>query len=433
MRGAFAVLLALAAASRSAAQTSEPLRKTDLIRLLTGGALSHGEIADLIGRNCLSFTPTARDRLDLTALGADSLILARMAGCGRGRATALAAKAGPTPATTPPPAPVPGVAIAVVPLQSRVTAEVGTDAIVAVALRRGAQPVPAARLVLRGSGSVGAATAGGGGADAIAVTDARGIASFRLRAAPAPFSTSLTVVAADGTTLSGQTTVEFITVPAARAAPVPVTTTRPSRAVRPSPTGTGWVAGASQRGIVGRRAAVPLIFEARDSTGAPIAGVPVALAVANGRLLAPPDRTDSAGGLWVDLEFGPRAAATTVTATLGALVRQATLYPAAGPPARLLVLRGRDTVTQRLQLDPDVATSLLVVPTDAFGNPAPVRGLLAAVGDGSVLKVAEVTTDSLGGHVTLRPGRAGGSATNLAVQASGLRTDLTASVRARRP
>jgi len=47
--------------------------------------------------------------------------------------------------------------------------------------------------------------------------------------------------------------------------------------------------------------------------------------------------------------------------------------------------------------------------------------------------VAGVATDSLGGHVTLRPGRAGGSATNLAVQASGLRTDLTASVRARRP
>ena len=62
-----------------------------------------------------------------------------------------------------------------------------------------------------------------------------------------------------------------------------------------------------------------------------------------------------------------------------------------------------------------------------------MRGLLAAVGDGSVLRVAGVTTDSLGGHVSLRPGRAGGNATNLALQASGLRTDLTASVRARRP
>src|SRR5947207_12787244 len=117
VRGALAVLLLLGTAPRVDAQTSEPLRKTDLIRLLTGGALSHGEIADLIGRNCLSFTPTSRDRLDLTALGADSLILARMAGCGRGPAPGPAAKAGPTPATTPPPAPIPGV-IAVVPLQS---------------------------------------------------------------------------------------------------------------------------------------------------------------------------------------------------------------------------------------------------------------------------------------------------------------------------
>jgi len=124
---------------------------------------------------------------------------------------------------------------------------------------------------------------------------------------------------------------------------------------------------------------------------------------------------------------------SSVTATIGSLVRQATLYPAAGPAARLLVLRGRDTVSRRLELDPDAPTNLLVVPADAFGNPLPVRGLLAAVGDGSVLKVAGVTTDSVGGHVSLRPGRAGGSATNLALQASGLRTDLTASVRARRP
>jgi len=332
------LLLVLAAASRAAAQTTEPLRKTDLIRLLTGGALSHGEIADLIGRNCLSFTPTSRDRLDLASLGADSLILARIGGCGRGRAAGAAATPAPTAAAAPP-APV---AIALVPLQSRVTAEVGTDAIVAVALRRGAQPVPGARLVLRGSGSMGGSTSEG--PDAVAVTDARGIAAFHVHAAPAPVARPLTVVAADGTMLGGQATVEFITVPAARAAPAPapVAATRPVRLVRPSPTSTGWVAGTGQRGVVGRRAGVPLIFEARDSTGAPIAGLPVVLAVTNGRLLEPPDRTDSAGALWVEVEFGLRAAATTVTATVGALVRQATLYPAAGPPARLLVLRGRD-------------------------------------------------------------------------------------------
>src|SRR6266571_1199012 len=421
VRGALVGLLLLGTDPRVDAQTSEPLRKTDLIRLLSGGALSHREIADLIGRNCVSFTPTARDRTDLAALGADSLILSRIATCRRSQAA--------RPAAPPPPA-SPAAAV-VVPLQSRVTVEAGSEAIIAVAVRQGVQPAPGVRLVLRRSGGMAGTVEAG--PDAVAVTDARGIASFRVRAASAPITRSLTVEATDGTMLAGQTTVEFITLPAAVSRPAPVAAARPGRTPRPSPTGTGWVAGNGQRGVVGRRAAVPLIFEARDSTGAPMPGLPVTLGVANGRLLSPPDHTDSAGAVWVDLEFGPRAAATTVTATLGALVRQATLYPVAGPPARLLVLRGRDTVTRRLELDPDVLSSLLVIPTDAFGNSLPVRGLLAAVGDGGVLMVAGVTTDSLGGHVTLRPGRAGGSATNLAVQASGLRTDFTASVRARRP
>src|SRR6266566_4270763 len=78
VRGVLVVLL-LGTAPRVDAQTSEPLRKTDLIRLLSGGALSHREIADLIGRNCVSFTPTTRDRIDLAALGADSLMLCRIA------------------------------------------------------------------------------------------------------------------------------------------------------------------------------------------------------------------------------------------------------------------------------------------------------------------------------------------------------------------
>src|SRR5437773_1197339 len=310
VRGALAVLLLLGTAPRVDAQTSEPLRKTDLIRLLSGGALSHREIADLIGRNCVSFTPTARDRTDLGALGADSLILSRIATCRRSQDAQPAAPLAPT---TPAPA-----AAVVVPLQTRVTVEAGSEAIIAVAVRRGGQPTPGVRLVLRGRGGV---------------------------------------------------------------------------------------AGTGRRGVVGRRTAVPLIFEVRDSAGAPIPGLPVALSVANGRLLSPPDHTDSAGAVRVDLEFGPRAAVTTVTATLGAIVRQATLYPAPGPAARLLVLRGRDTVTRRLELDPDAPSNRLVIPTDAFGNLLPVRGLLAAVGDGRVLKVVGVTTDSLGGHVTLRPGR----------------------------
>src|SRR6266536_180190 len=103
VRGALVGLLLLGMAPRVGAQTSEPLRKTDLIRLLSGGALSHREIADLIGRNCVSFTPTARDRINLAALGADSLILTRIATCVGARATGPAASSRPAGAAQPPP------------------------------------------------------------------------------------------------------------------------------------------------------------------------------------------------------------------------------------------------------------------------------------------------------------------------------------------
>src|SRR6266487_4547711 len=193
VRGALVVLLLMGTAPLMDAQTSEPLRKTDLIRLLSGGALSHREIADLIGRNCVSFTPTARDRTDLGALGADALILSRIATCRRSQDPQPAAPLAPT---TPAPA-----AAVVVPLQTRVTVEAGSEAIIAVAVRQGGQPAPGVRLVLRGSG--GMAGTVGAGPDAVAVTDARGIASFRVRAESAPITRSLTLEAADGHGLGG--------------------------------------------------------------------------------------------------------------------------------------------------------------------------------------------------------------------------------------
>jgi hypothetical protein len=102
--GVAAVIFTLTATP--AAQGQAPLRKTDLIRLLTGSALNHAEIADLVQHNCLSFTPTARDRQDLIDLGADPAIMRRVDGC-RGKVPASTA----VPTRTPPPAsPVPSAA-----------------------------------------------------------------------------------------------------------------------------------------------------------------------------------------------------------------------------------------------------------------------------------------------------------------------------------
>ena len=57
------------------AQGGERLRKTDLVRLLSNVTLAPDELAALVRRNCLSFTPSGRDRADFIALGADAAVM----------------------------------------------------------------------------------------------------------------------------------------------------------------------------------------------------------------------------------------------------------------------------------------------------------------------------------------------------------------------
>src|SRR5207302_7398337 len=47
-----------------AGQQAHPLRKSDLIRLLSGSTFSQEEIAGMVRRTCLSFAPSGRDRAD---------------------------------------------------------------------------------------------------------------------------------------------------------------------------------------------------------------------------------------------------------------------------------------------------------------------------------------------------------------------------------
>jgi hypothetical protein len=323
------------------AQNAEPLRKTDLIRLLTGGALSNREIADLVRRDCVSFTPTARDRQDLEALGADSVILGRIDACvhptpARPPARPIAARRRPA-AAAPPPPPRPVLA----PREP----EVHT-----------AQPSPTPRPILL---------------------------------------------------------LPPLTASAAR---------------------TGFVSGTGQRGVVGQPAPLPLVFEVRDSNGTALVGVAVALAVTNGRLLPAGGgaQTDSLGQIHAEVVLGMQAAPTVVTAAVGAIVRQATLYPSPGTAARLVATYNGQSVDRQLVLEPDAPAYLTVRVQDAFGNRVTSPGVVVAVADDGILNVTRVTQDSLGALVTLRPGRPGGGSTSLALQAGRVRLDLSASVR-RRP
>ncbi len=93
-------------------QGSAALRKSDLVRLLSGAVLSPVELAQLVRRNCLTFEPTDRDRNDFRLLGADAALLAAVDDCARRRAprqpaVAPARTTARPPAASPPPAPPP--------------------------------------------------------------------------------------------------------------------------------------------------------------------------------------------------------------------------------------------------------------------------------------------------------------------------------------
>src|SRR5207248_3021402 len=74
-------------------QGAQPLRKTELVRLLATKARSKADVVALLRRNCVTFRPSERDRADLRAAGADDPVLGAIDQCLRARAAPA-----PTPA-----------------------------------------------------------------------------------------------------------------------------------------------------------------------------------------------------------------------------------------------------------------------------------------------------------------------------------------------
>lgn len=101
-----------------AMQGTAPLRKSDLVRLISGSAMSPVELTQLVRRNCLTFQPSDRDRTDFQRLGADRSVLAAMDECAR-RTTAPRH----TPVRPPAAAPRPPTQPPAPPPSSRVAAE----------------------------------------------------------------------------------------------------------------------------------------------------------------------------------------------------------------------------------------------------------------------------------------------------------------------
>jgi len=311
---AVSLLLALLVA----VQGSAPLRKSDLVRLLSGAMMSSSELAELVSRNCLTFDPTERDRNDLRMLGADAAMLAAVDACARRNATRSVS---PTPArAAPKPSPAP------------------------------ARPASRARL------------------------------------APPP--------------------------------PPPLVTRASER--------SGFVSGGGQRGAAGTQLPRPLVFEVRDSAGAPLSAQTVGFTGINARILPATAATDAAGQVRVGVTLGERAGAATVIASIGVVEKQVAFNVAAGPAAQLVVMCGQGSLSGHFAIRPDSEIVLRVSAQDGFANASPLLGLRAAVADARIFRVVHVAQDSTLGAVTLKPDQPG--TTSLAVIANGMRQYLTVTV-----
>ncbi len=225
-----AVALAVCSAPVALGQAPAPLRKTDLVRLLTNPSLSKGEVANRIRAACLAFDPTGRDRMDLITLGADAAVMAQISECVRRKTAEASARQADAPAAqpraaarapaqpasapaaaapraaqpAPPPAPTAGGAFRVLALRSRVSVAAGSDALLQILVTGRTGPVVGVPVKL----------------DRVprpATTDARGLATFRLRAGNKTGLIRLPVASVGGQAVTGPQ-VEIVTVagPAAR-------------------------------------------------------------------------------------------------------------------------------------------------------------------------------------------------------------------------
>jgi len=193
-------LVALAPAALGAQQGTEgsKLRKSDLVRVLTGTTYSKAEIASMVRRSCLAFVPTARDRADLRELGATQAIFEQIDLCVR---------KGNKPDAPAPPPPRP---LELTVIDRSASAPSGTVAYITVALRRGDAPIRGQRLLLRGATAI----PGGARTDPAAVTDADGQAVFAVPAGTRAGSYRLSVAMADGSAFQGSSDITLTTLPA---------------------------------------------------------------------------------------------------------------------------------------------------------------------------------------------------------------------------
>jgi len=456
------------------AQASQPLRKTDLIRMLTSGPLTNKQIALKVRRNCLSFTPSPRDIEDIKASTADSAVMNAIAACGR-----------------------PGATLRIV-VPRTVRAVAGTEITIVARVLRWDVPQSGVSLVLEGASGI----RGGPKQNPGAGTDSTGIAQLRLPVGMEAGTYHLRLGLASGTDfpraaidlittapvvakalvrpgvavfregyrsavtvrvdltdsvgrpavgipveLSG-TTAELGSIPAAttdqfgratltlsdtavhRGGLVGVYAARQlvggltvvRQTVVVSEERTQFVAGTNQRGVVHSAIRSPLILEVRDTAGRPVTHYPVTLAALNGTVSPTTTTTDSVGIVRANVTLGDRAGTVVVTATVARVAHQAMMYASPGPPQGLEVHQNGVAVNY-VTISGRDSVALQVAAHDVYGNDVQVTGLVSRISEGG--DVVALRPSRVQAVVVLEP-RKTGSAT-LRLRGSGLESEVAVS------
>src|SRR5207249_1067380 len=357
LRALWLVTLGVLPIQPAGAQGTQPLRKAELVRMLARRALSKPQIATLVHRNCVTFQPTAHDRAELRAAGADDAVLAAIDQCLRARL----ARATPPPPPPPPPLPPP-------PPRPRPPAP--PPAVAAPRAPPAPPPPPATPPP---------------------PPPARPVAPPPARpSAPAP-SPVVAVTRAPTDT-------------PARAEPPPSPPPAPPRPVI-SERLTQFTGGAELHGTVGSTLPQALVLEVRDTTGAPFVGQPVTLTTSSGTVTPSAAESDTSGVVRVRVTLGEHAGATTITARVGGLTRTVLVRVDPGPPEALVVERGDTPVVGSLTLRSRDTVVLRVEARDRYGNRTALDKF-AATTTARAIALTSTATDAAG-SVTLVPRRSG--------------------------
>ncbi len=286
------VLLCWALPAGVAAQRAggAPLRKSDLVRLLSNPLIQRSEVAAVVRRNCLAFHPTERDWSDLRGLGADSDVMGSVGECAA-RGTQRTALAGALPSTS----------LIAAFLTPRVAAAVGTQAFVPIQVKRAdGTEARGVSVVLRATSYV----PGGPSGELKAVTDDSGFSVFGFQVGRLPGRYRLELVGGgSGVPFLGRPGIDLLVSPG----PPAVAQVQPPRL---------------ELGLPGQPAA-GLVVAIRDSFGNGVPREPIELRAASAAMGLPADTqaTDSLGRV----SFAVRRAALREPGQLEVRARGTTL------------------------------------------------------------------------------------------------------------